>query len=71
MNGQHLRALPVEELTPMVGEALAEAGVCKEAGGTFAARASALLQGSLELVADAVKQTKTVLSYDVSCGNRE
>ncbi|CAM9762453.1 unnamed protein product [Ascophyllum nodosum] len=64
MNGQHLRALPVEELTPMVGEALAEAGVCKEAGGAFAARASALLQGSLELVADAVKQTKTVLSYD-------
>ncbi|CAM9410163.1 unnamed protein product, partial [Laminaria digitata] len=29
MNGQHLRALPVEDLAPKVGEALVEGGVCK------------------------------------------
>lgn len=65
MNGQHLRALPVEELTPMVGAALVEAGVCKDAEGAFAAHTAGLLQGSLELVADVVEQTKAVLAYEV------
>lgn len=65
MNGQHLRALPVEELTPMVQKALVEAGVCKDAEGAFATHAAGLLQGSLELVADVVEQTKAVLAYDV------
>lgn len=65
MNGQHLRALPVEQLTPMVGKALIEAGVCKDAESAFAAHTAGLLQGSLELVADVVEQTKEVLTYDV------
>eukprot|EP00752_Nemacystus_decipiens_P005945 g5369.t1 len=63
MNGQHLRALPVEELAPMVGSTLLEAGMCKDADGAFAKGAASLLQGSLELVTDAVNQTKDVLGY--------
>lgn len=65
MNGQHVRALPVEELAPMVGNVLVEAGVCKDAGGAFAMSAASLLQGSLELITDAVSQTHDVLGYKV------
>lgn len=65
MNGQHLRALPVEELSPMVGSTLVEAGVCKDATGAFAKGAASLLQGSLELVTDAVSQAHDVLGYKV------
>ncbi|CAM9199309.1 unnamed protein product [Hapterophycus canaliculatus] len=64
MNGQHLRALPVEEVAPMVGSALVEADVCKESGGSFAMGAASLVQGSLELVNDAVGQTRDVLKYE-------
>ena len=66
MNGQHLRALPVEELAPKVGEALVEGGVCKDADGAFAKGAAALLQGSLELVGDVVGQAQDVMGYNVS-----
>ncbi len=66
MNGQHLRGLPVEELSPMVGSALVEAGVCKDAEGALAKGAASLLQGSLELVTDAVSQTHDVLGYKVT-----
>lgn len=66
MNSQHLRALPVEELSPKVGEALVEGGVCKDAGGAFAMGAAALLQGSLELVGDVVGQAQDVMGYPVS-----
>lgn len=69
MNGQHLRALPVEELAPMVGSALVEADVCKEASGDFATAAASLVQGSLELVNDAVSQTRDVLEYKVPSVN--
>lgn len=66
MNGQHVRALPVEELAPMVGSALVEAGVCKGAGGAFAMGATSLLQGSLELITDVVGETHDVMGYKVS-----
>lgn len=65
MNGQHLRALAVEELVPMVGSTLVEAGVCKDAGGAFVRSAASLLQGSLELVTDAISQTQDMLEYKV------
>lgn len=52
----------------MVGSTLVEAEVCKDAGGAFAKGAASLLQGSLELVTDAVVQTQDVLGYKVSCG---
>lgn len=50
----------------MVGSSLAEAGVCKDAGGAFAKGAASLIQGSLELVTDAVSLTHDVLGYKVS-----
>lgn len=56
----------MEELAPKVGEALVEGGVCKDADGAFAKDSAALLQGSLELVADVVGQAKDVTGYDVS-----
>lgn len=65
MNGQHVRALPLEELAPMVGSVLVEAGVCKDAGGAFAMGAASLLQGSIELITDAVSQTRDVMGYKV------
>lgn len=65
MNGQHVRALPVEELAPMVGSVLVEAGVCKDVGGAFAMGATSLLQGSIELITDAISQTHDVMGYKV------
>lgn len=50
----------------MVGCTLVEAGVCKDASGAFANGAASLLQGSLELVTDAVSQTQDVLGYKAS-----
>ena len=49
----------------MVGSTLVEAGVCKDATGAFAKGAASLLQGSLELVTDAVSQAHDVLGYKV------
>jgi glutamyl-tRNA synthetase len=65
MNGQHLRALPVEQLSPLVGSALVEEGVCSSASGAFVDAATAIASGSMELVQDAVPQVKTILSYPV------
>lgn len=65
MNGQHVRALAVEELVPMVGSTLVKAGVCKDAGGAFVTSAASLIQGSLELVTDAISQTQDMLGYKV------
>eukprot|EP00640_Fibrocapsa_japonica_P000366 CAMPEP_0113938446 /NCGR_PEP_ID=MMETSP1339-20121228/4869_1 /TAXON_ID=94617 /ORGANISM="Fibrocapsa japonica" /LENGTH=552 /DNA_ID=CAMNT_0000941569 /DNA_START=247 /DNA_END=1905 /DNA_ORIENTATION=- /assembly_acc=CAM_ASM_000762 len=63
MNGQHLRALPVEELEPMVGPALKEAGVTQSDTGPFVQVAVELSQPSMELVGDAVELTRTMLDY--------
>lgn len=50
MNGQHLRALPEEELRAEVGARWVASGLLKTADGPFAAAALALVQNSLELV---------------------
>ncbi|KAG5184901.1 Glutamyl-tRNA Synthetase, chloroplast precursor [Tribonema minus] len=63
MNGQHLRALPDEELSPLVGTALVEAGICTDAQGEFVAACTHICKGSMELVADAVPQVQMMLSY--------
>lgn len=65
MNGQHLRSLPVEELVPEIGEALVNAGICEEATGSFVRKVTTLLQGSLELVSDAIPQTREILAFQV------
>jgi hypothetical protein len=63
---QHLRALPTEELAPLVGAALVDAGICKDASGAFATGATGLCKGSMELVADVVPQIQQLLQYPVS-----
>lgn len=51
MNGQHLRALPEEQLGPMIAGHLVEAGLIKEAGSPFAlAVANILKVGALGLL---------------------
>lgn len=65
MNGQHLRALPTEKLAPKIGDALVEAGICKDATGEFVTGTGVLLQGSLELIADVVPQVEDVMNYQV------
>ncbi|CAM9179987.1 unnamed protein product [Choristocarpus tenellus] len=65
MNGQHLRAMPAEELAPMVGEVLVKEGICTDAGGAFASGAAAVSKGSMELIADVIPLTKVVMSYQL------
>jgi hypothetical protein len=63
---QHLRALPTEELSPLVGAALVDAGICKDVNGAFAVGATNLCKNSMELVADVVPQIEQLLKYPVS-----
>lgn len=54
MNGQHLRSLPEEAMTEMVGGRWAATGLLARADSPFVAAALALVQNSLELVAGEV-----------------
>ncbi len=54
MNGQHLRSLPEEAMTEMVGGRWAATGLLACADSPFVAAAMALVQNSLELVAGEV-----------------
>eukprot|EP00240_Pyramimonas_obovata_P000457 CAMPEP_0118934974 /NCGR_PEP_ID=MMETSP1169-20130426/14622_1 /TAXON_ID=36882 /ORGANISM="Pyramimonas obovata, Strain CCMP722" /LENGTH=589 /DNA_ID=CAMNT_0006877941 /DNA_START=70 /DNA_END=1839 /DNA_ORIENTATION=+ len=63
MNGQHLRALPVEEQVQMIGAHLEACGVLKAADSKVAAPMIALVMDSLELVVDAEKQVRPMLGY--------
>lgn len=64
MNGQYLRALPDEELTPKVAEAWAAAGLLKSAEQTpFVQAAAQVAKGSLELLTDADTELRAYLSY--------
>lgn len=59
--------MPAQDLVPMVGEALVGAGICKVADGAFVSGATALLQGSLELVVDIVPLARETLDFQVNC----
>lgn len=50
MNGQHLRALPEEEMRAMIGGGWAASGLLARTDSPFVAAALALVQNSLELV---------------------
>lgn len=66
INGQHLRALPAEELQQLVVDEWKKAGVFNatlEAGSELASAAVELVRGSLELVNDANEQMKDVFTY--------
>jgi hypothetical protein len=56
MNGQHLRALPEEELLGRIGAALVADGVVTSPDSAFAKALAGLVKGSVELLTDCAAQ---------------
>ncbi|KAL5562301.1 hypothetical protein UlMin_032048 [Ulmus minor] len=63
MNGQHLRALPSEELTKLIGERWKNTGILKESEGSFIEEAIQLLKDGIDLIPDSDKALSNLLSY--------
>ncbi|PIA25666.1 hypothetical protein AQUCO_10900009v1 [Aquilegia coerulea] len=63
MNGQHLRALPPEDLIKLVGERWKVTGILKESEGMFIQEAVELLKDGIDLVTDADKALSNLLLY--------
>ncbi|KAM3743716.1 hypothetical protein ACB098_07G167900 [Castanea mollissima] len=63
MNGQHLGALPSEELIKLVGERWKSTGILRESEGTFIQEAVQLLKDGIDLITDADKALSNLLSY--------
>ncbi|XP_062177948.1 glutamate--tRNA ligase, chloroplastic/mitochondrial [Alnus glutinosa] len=63
MNGQHLRALPSEESTKLIGERWKSTGVLTESEGPFIQEAIQLLKDGIDLITDSDKALSNLLSY--------
>ncbi|GLU04099.1 hypothetical protein SLE2022_212630 [Rubroshorea leprosula] len=63
MNGQHLRALPFEKLTKLIGERWKSNGVLTESEGPFIDEAVQLLADGIDLVTDSDNELSNLLSY--------
>uniref|UniRef100_A0A0C9RI24 glutamate--tRNA ligase n=1 Tax=Wollemia nobilis TaxID=56998 RepID=A0A0C9RI24_9CONI len=63
MNGQHLRALPVDELAKILGERWKSAGMLSESEGSFVHEATELLKDGIDLVSDSDQALANLLSY--------
>ncbi|XP_077215734.1 glutamate tRNA synthetase isoform X2 [Tasmannia lanceolata] len=63
MNGQHLRALPSDELVQIIGERWTSTGIVTESGEMFVKEAAELLKDGIDLVTDADKSLSNLLSY--------
>ncbi|PRQ24892.1 putative glutamate--tRNA ligase [Rosa chinensis] len=63
MNGQHLRALPSEELKKRIGEQWKSSGILTESEGSFVEDAVELLKDGIDLVPDADKALSDLLAY--------
>lgn len=63
MNGQHLRALSDAELKPQLAAVWRESGLLNTADSPFVEMAASMLKPSLELLADADKDLRHILSY--------
>nr|GEW49653.1 glutamate--tRNA ligase, chloroplastic/mitochondrial [Tanacetum cinerariifolium] len=63
MNGQHLKALPTEELIKTIGEQWRSAGILIESEGLFVEDAYKLLEGGMDVITDAEKLMSDLLSY--------
>ncbi|KAF8118478.1 hypothetical protein N665_0005s0235 [Sinapis alba] len=63
MNGLHLKALPSEKLTKLVGERWKSAGILTESEGSFVDEAVELLKDGIDLVTDSDKVLLNLLSY--------
>ncbi|KAK1424096.1 hypothetical protein QVD17_19408 [Tagetes erecta] len=63
MNGQHLKALPTDELLKSIGEQWSSAGILNESEGPFVEDAFKLLEGGIDVITDAEKLLSDLLSY--------
>ncbi|XP_068647534.1 glutamate--tRNA ligase, chloroplastic/mitochondrial [Aristolochia californica] len=63
MNGQHLRAIPSDQLVQMLGEHWKNAGILTESDGMFVKDAAELLKDGIDIVKDAEKALSNLLSY--------
>ncbi|KAG2327063.1 hypothetical protein Bca52824_009791 [Brassica carinata] len=63
MNGLHLKALPAEKLTKLVGERWKSAGILSESEGSFVDEAVELLKDGIDLVTDSDTALLNLLSY--------
>ncbi|PON75207.1 Glutamate-tRNA ligase, bacterial/mitochondrial [Parasponia andersonii] len=63
MNGQHLRVLPSEELTKLIGDRWKSTGILTESEGPFIEEAIQLLKDGIDLVPDSDKALSNLLSY--------
>lgn len=63
VNGQHLRSLPSEELTKLIGERWKGNGILNEAEGLFVEDAVQLLKDGIDLITDADIALANLLSY--------
>ncbi|KAK6118709.1 hypothetical protein DH2020_047551 [Rehmannia glutinosa] len=63
MNGQHLRSLPSEKLTKLIGERWKSTGIVTESSGSFVEEAVQLLKDGIDLITDADKAISSLLSY--------
>ncbi|KAI3795645.1 hypothetical protein L1987_38301 [Smallanthus sonchifolius] len=63
MNGQHLKALPTDELLKSIGEQWRSAGILNESEGLFIEDSFKLLEGGIDVITDAEKLLSDLLSY--------
>ncbi|KAH9318491.1 hypothetical protein KI387_020260, partial [Taxus chinensis] len=63
MNGQHLRALPVDELARLLGEHWKNTGILSESKGSFIHEATELLKDGIDLVSGSDQALADLLSY--------
>ncbi|XP_057964755.1 glutamate--tRNA ligase, chloroplastic/mitochondrial [Malania oleifera] len=63
MNGQHLKILPPEELTKLIGEHWKSTGILTESKGLFLVEAIELLKDGIDLITDSDKALSNLLSY--------
>jgi len=63
MNGQHLRALPADEVVGMLGQLWVDCGLLKSTSSPFVDAASLVISGSLELLTDAETELRSLMAY--------
>ncbi|XP_054784482.1 glutamate--tRNA ligase, chloroplastic/mitochondrial-like [Prosopis cineraria] len=63
MNGQHLRAIPSEELTNLIGERWKASGILALSAGPFIDEAVQLLKDGIDLIVDADEALNNLLSF--------
>lgn len=63
MNGQHLRAIPSEALTELIGQHWKSTGTLKDSDGSFVDEAVQLLKDGIDLITDSDKALTNLFAY--------